>query len=241
MLIKSKKHAQALILAGILIFMGYKGWKLLGISSFGISSLSNYYEYQTYLTYYRIAASFMALGVIYKCVSGFKNIFTVGNKKVLALNFLFLIFFFLLRYLTTEIGLFPIQAVSYEVFFNFFTGTFEEFVFTGMIFFPLTFFISPFRAALITSVTFSLWHIDVTNSYSNLIWIALFSMYIRYSFQRGSSLMALALFHFLWDQIFFGFVWGVMASYYLTSINILTIAMTCFLILKFKKVKHLGN
>jgi membrane protease YdiL (CAAX protease family) len=100
-----------------------------------------------------------------------------------------------------------LEQFSWELPINLFTGISEEFVFRGMIFIGLWKFLGRWKALLISSFYFAIWHYDVTQDLLGLTAIFFAGCFFSLAFSSGASLLTLSIFHFVYDQIHFGLIW----------------------------------
>ena len=191
-------------MAGIVL---YKIWKKLSMALplFGTDDL--YIFSQSAFTIYRIFATILGLFLIKKYYSNYKKEFQFDNFLIFNL-FIVLPIYFFTRYLIFNFK-FSINIFLTEIPFNFFTGTFEEIFFRALIMIGLLKFMKPIWAILTSALIFSLWHYDVILYWPDYFLIFLWGVYAGLCYQRGASLLSLSLFHFLWDQVFFGFYWEI--------------------------------
>ena len=226
--IRSAFHAKALVLAGILMSVTYKIGKYLLWSEFKIDPTDDYYEWQFYCTVYRILGAVFGFMLIRWAYSNFEREIKLGNPTLFTINLLLIIpLLFVLRAHYFDYTIVPIHFY-WELFFNSFTGLFEEAAFRGMLFAGLAYFTGISRAAFISSFIFSIWHLDTTTNINSLLIIFILGMFDSYSYYLGASLMSLSLFHFLWDQVVLGIDWNPISniSENFNPVLAITLAMT---------------
>lgn len=198
---------------GLIVVIIYKIWKhlVLGFSANHLE-FSGYYFEQIYFNVFRISASILGVVLIKKNYKDFKACWTIGNKKIFICNIFFIIpLYFISRYAMFDFS-FKLINFSLELFFNFFTGTFEEIFFRGIILVGISQYLKPGKSILLTSVIFALWHYDVVFHPVYFLSIFIWSMFAGICFLNGASLLSLIIFHFLWDQVYFGFGWWEMSN-----------------------------
>jgi len=196
------------LIYGILGISLYKVWKYI-VSHFFIQDGSSftYYEEQIFFTLYRMIASLVGIFLLKKFFRTFKDEWFFGEKKYYISNlFIIIPLWFLMHYQVNNFSFRPFHFTG-ELFFNFFTGTFEEIFFRGLILVGLSQYFAPLKSTIIASALFSIWHYDVTHLAGDFINIFLFGVYAGLCYLNGASLFSLILFHFLWDQVVFGFGW----------------------------------
>jgi membrane protease YdiL (CAAX protease family) len=154
-----------------------------------------------------MTVSFVGLLIIKKYFKKFKQEFKIGNFNIFILNAVFLVAYFFSRYLLQNFK-FYISSFKLEIFFNFFTGTFEEIFFRGIILVGIAQYLKPVPSILLSAFLFAIWHYDVVNYPFEYFHLFAWGVYAGFCYLYGSSLLSLSLFHFLWDQIYFGLDWG---------------------------------
>ncbi len=219
----------SVLIYGILLMATYKIWKYV-VFNFFIQYQdedTHYYLTQACYTLYRIFATVVGMFIMIKYYQNFKMKFFKDNFKITAINlFLILPIFFFAHWLSFDVSFYLARFLK-EVFFNVFTGSFEEIVFRGLILVGLAQYFKPMTSIFLSSLLFSLWHYDVINDPIAYVGLFFWSFYAGLCYLRGASLASLILFHFLWDQIFFGFNWSSTIE---LSDNVLTLIHTVILI-----------
>ena len=203
--IKSPKHAYILATAGLIIVLTYKLWKYF--LRRGIDPIIDYYAYEAGATCFRVLGTLMGLFLIRWAYTKPRAQLKIGNHLIGFVNILIIIpLFFLFR---SQYFVFALNTWHFgiELFFNFFVGTFEELMFRGALFASLFYFLGVARAALLSSLIFSLWHLDVTTDVSSLFFMFLYGVFDCYCYYLGATLLSLSIFHFLWDQVRYGIQW----------------------------------
>lgn len=202
---KNVQDSSKLLILGIAGIILYKVWKKVSMA-FPLIETDNFYLYsQSLNTVYRILATVIGFIFIKKYFCDYKR--ELRLDRFLLINALLVIpLYFLSRYMLFSFG-FKFNSFLIEIPFNFFTGTFEEILFRAFIMIGLMRFMKPIWAILLSSLLFSLWHYDVVGYWPEYILIFLWGVYAGLSYLWGASLLSLCLFHFLWDQVFFGFSW----------------------------------
>lgn len=204
---KSDHHARALIFSSICIVLIYKLWKFFLRAVLYVDPVNDYYAWEFYSTLYRVFGVGLGIWLIRWGYTNYSDQFGVGSRTLSAINILIIIpLYFLFRTCYFDFSI-QMQPFLYEIFFNFFTGAFEELMFRGLLFASLVYFWGIARAAILSSFIFSIWHLDVTTQISSLIFIFIFGMFLSYCYHLGASLLSLSIFHFLWDQVRYGVSW----------------------------------
>ncbi len=212
---KLQHKGPQVLIYGFLLIAIYKVWKTAAYSWF-IQSLESDIQYASFelaKTIYRIAATIAGVLILRKYFSQYKREIFKDNVKITCFSLLIILpLVFISRTWMFDFSFFPKSFIR-ELFFNFFTGTFEEIAFRGLILVGLAQYLNPLLSVFLSSVIFSLWHYDVIEHYSSYFFIFTWGFYAGLSYLRGNSLFSLIIFHFLWDQIFFGLNWTLSPHY----------------------------
>lgn len=222
---------KSLLIYGLLGVILYKIWKFLIIHLIPFPNPTlRYYLEQTFFTLYRLFISIGGAYLLSKYFVNFKNEWKIGGDRYFKTNFFILIplWFFIHIFL---LGFTPDQTqFIWELFFNIFTGSFEEIFFRGLILVGFSQYISPRKSLILSSLLFSIWHFDVFSNPADYLASFLFGMYLGLCYLHGTTLLSLILVHFLWDQVVFGFNWGKFSGLDTAGTNNLIIMVDIFLI-----------
>jgi membrane protease YdiL (CAAX protease family) len=203
--IQNKESAWKPLLIGLTVVILYKFWKKLSLKFLSGNSDSLYIHSQMAYTFFRAAAAIFGITVLKKYYYNYKV--ELSLDKFLLFNFIIILpAYFFIRLALFKFG-FDQKAFSTELPFNFFTGAFEEIFFRGLIFIGLAHYMKTYWAMILSAILFSLWHFDVIFYWPEYIIIFCWGFYAAICFANGASLFSLTLFHFVWDQIFFGINW----------------------------------
>jgi membrane protease YdiL (CAAX protease family) len=209
LMIKNSKRALLISLA--LIFF-YKLWKIIVKEYLGVVPSEDYYLYEGLNTAYRY---FGAILSVYLCAQWVIDKTLVFSKKIDRYSWLLILY--LVIYFSYR-AFFSIKPTSYEIFIfefivNFSVGFFEEYAFRGLLLLSLIKFMGTPVAIIISSVIFSIWHYDVyPKELFPYLLAFLFSVNMSLLVVLKRSLFQLAIFHFLFDQIYFN-TFGVPNKY----------------------------
>jgi membrane protease YdiL (CAAX protease family) len=207
---KSKRHAQILVGAGILLIIAFKFWKFYLRSYMGLDPSADYLLYETLSTIFRALNSIFGIAL---CVWGYAQFKTYSkgiNRSAQLIFFVYPIAYFLIRYIFNN--LIGAPNFSAELVFNVFTGISEEFLFRGMILAGLWQLIGFWPGAILSSTIFSAWHFDVGGDAFNYLSLFFASLVYSFGFASGVGLITLSMVHFIGDQIFYGLQWGSATS-----------------------------
>lgn len=205
--LKSRKHAWIVLLVSIAALLSYKLWKAYLRDGLSLDPTDNYLEYETYSTAFRALNSILAVAFSFWAFSKRSRLTGIGNRMVFIILLIYVATYPLLRLLFYSSDTPSLNQFLTELPFNIFTGISEEFLFRGMMLAGLWYLSKFWIAAILSSLFFSFWHLDVTNVPLDLINLFFASMVYCLGFQAGVSLFVLSIIHFAWDQIHFGFPW----------------------------------
>jgi membrane protease YdiL (CAAX protease family) len=231
--IKSKKHAVIGIIICLVTILIYKYFKYY-MRNFYLSQEESYLIKETAYTLFRAFSSI--IGVM-TCWWSYKSVkFMVKKDKLPVWTFytIFLVIYFILKILCYKFDFHSITTFAYEGFFNIFTGISEEYLFRGLLMAGLAYLMNVHLAIFLSSFIFTIWHIDVVQSYYSLIDIMAFSYVFSYAYRKGHSLFSLSIFHFLIDQIHFGFSWKMGFFIYDYLLVALLVISTIYLVITTK-------
>lgn len=208
---RSDKTYWMLILSSLLIVFFYKYYKtLFQISDPAVSYLANQHIY----TAYRVFGTIVSGIILYKTYKSFFKHQKLLDSKWIILSVVMLGGYFLkkLFYFDAWNDYAFVQSWYHELYFNFFTGFYEEFTFRGML---LVGMLGVWKdkvvlVVIINSLIFTFWHYDVVHSWTSYSSIFLMSLLFCIMYLKGCHLFIISMFHFLWDQVHFGFVWSYM-------------------------------
>lgn len=202
-----------LLVLGLGLAISYKLFKVyinqLVANDPSITGLIKYQTQQSGYTLFRALASIAGIIIVVKTYKNPREQFKFKQSKWPEFLGAMLVIYFLIKTIFYS-GPIRIDSFYYlEAVFNFFTGFSEEFVFRGIIMISLIKLLKKDILAIIISASvFSIWHWDVFNGFWHFIDLGIMGLFFGYAFYAGCSLLNLSLFHFLWDQVYFGFVWG---------------------------------
>jgi len=207
---KSKRHAQILVGAGILLIIAFKFWKFYLRSYMGLDPSADYLLYETLSAIFRALNSIFGIALCAWGYAQFKTHIKCINRSTQLIFFVYPIAYFLIRCIFNDLVGAP--NFSVEIVFNVFTGISEEFLFRGLIFAGLWQLIGFWPGVILSSVIFSAWHFDVGGGVFNYLSLFFASLVYSFGFTSGVGLITLSMVHFLWDQIFYGLQWVGPAS-----------------------------
>lgn len=224
-LFKSKKHAVWSIVLSLVILLVYKYYKY-ALKNHFFTFDDDYLVRETFHTFYRIFSS--VTGVLI-CAWVYKSVRPMIQKE--KRSFWFFFFSYLTAYAlvyssTHSFAFSSLTSFSWEAFFNIFTGLSEEYQFRGLLLGGIAYFVKPIWSIFISSLIFSLWHIDVYQEPVALLSIFFFSLVFSQGYRLGFSLFGIAMIHFLVDQFHFGFSWSdghAYHNYFMIFLNLITV------------------
>ncbi len=155
---------------------------------------------------------------VYRAILGLSGLFLAYKCKLLVtkinnLSFTLVSYFLLLPYLFfstlyfSSVSFMPNEFFN-DLFFNLFTGIYEEVFFRILLFGILRRHLSVLKSAIISSLVFSFWHLDVSSGPMFLFFVFSFGMYAALAMTKKVSGIELIMFHFVWDQVMFGLTWS---------------------------------
>lgn len=230
--IKSKRDAIFGIAMATIILLLYKLYKYI----VKVLVLKDQFSEDNVLlqlayTPYRAFASIFGF---YLCMKVYKKLRSYTKKENLifySFHSVFLAALFLIYFITSKDMLID-PGLLFESGINLFVGFFEEYMFRGLIFGSLC-FIFGFRVSIVTtSVFFALWHMDVSADPFYMVSLFIASFLFCYAYKVGFSLVSLAIFHWLYDVIVFGFNWvgeSPLISVYTTTLCLVGLIALMFL------------
>lgn len=204
---KSKKHAIIAVILGVFITLAYKLWKSYLRNSMGLDPQTDYYSYEMMNTVLRYLGAVLSFVFCYKLYSCRSLIYQNLNQKAQILPVAYLFGYILLQIIILEKPTSSWGKFNFELFVNFAVGFWEEFAFRGIIFAGLCSLISFNKAIVLSSLYFSLWHIDVYSSPGAFAMLFFAGVVFASLFSLGTSLVTVSLIHFLWDQFHFAVTW----------------------------------
>jgi membrane protease YdiL (CAAX protease family) len=219
---KSKKHALWSFILCIIIILTYKYYKFFIRQNF-LPKGQSYIVAETYYTFFRVFSSILGIAICSWAYKTVRPMFKREYKSYWLFFFFYLGSYFLLKFFGHDFATYSIKTFSWEVFFNLFTGISEEYLFRGLLLGGIAYFIGTFKAAILSSFIFTIWHIDVTQDPLKLTSIFFFSLMFSQGYRAGYSLFGLAIIHFVIDQIHFGFKWTNEFEYFSYSVILLNI------------------
>jgi len=245
--LKRDKNKIALLVIAIILFVVYKLWKFFFIERFmGVLPYEHYYGHQFLLTIYRVIATIIGSLIFFKFYHNPKSQLKINiHNKYLWIFSAHLVTLFCLRFLFNDFSFLSIKSFLFEIFFNLFTGSWEELIFKGMLLIGLYKITNKkYLSIIICAIVFSLWHYDVV--FHNLKFISIFTwaLFSSICFFNGASLLLLIIYHFVWDQICFGFLWQniINETWYISSLIVVDLIFILFVLniknisLKYKKL-----
>ena len=208
-----------------------------------MNPIEGYLSFQLYCSFFR-ALSICLGSVVLSLVYRVNTDSFLGIKSKVGILFLpYLIFYFAIHLLSFTPSLLKLEYFLYEIFFNIFVGFFEEIIFRGLIFLGLYRWLGFWRASLITSFLFALWHLDVISDKLDYIYLFTFSIVFCLAMAKGVSLLILSIVHFLIDQIHYGLIWkgegGL--SWYMILISFHILSLFVFYLVKDRKISNLNR
>lgn len=153
--LKSSQHATAIGVAGGALALAYKFYKFTLTPRLHITP-NDYYLWEQHCTYFRIFGSIVGLALLFWAYARPHHQLKMGHRPLFFINIFLLVpfyFFFRQQYFKASLSS---SAFIPELFFNSFTGVFEELVFRGCLFASMAYFRGVGRAAVVSSLFFSL-------------------------------------------------------------------------------------
>lgn len=225
----SKNQARLSIVLSLGILILYKVFKWYLRSGVGLDPYRDYLTFETYNTCFRAFGAIVCILFCYFVYKKREALYELINKKIISFLSFYIFLFILAKILFHEYKGINLKSFHIELYFNIFTGLFEEFAFRGMLFSGLCYFLDFKKSAIISSIIFSLWHYDVYNYIYPFIALFTTSLLFSFLFHYRASLLLLSFFHFLQDQIHFGVSWKTThltytpQSIYLITMNLVLI------------------
>ncbi|MCX6118680.1 MAG: CPBP family intramembrane metalloprotease [Proteobacteria bacterium] len=240
---KSTRHACVGLVCAIGIALLYK------LNNFSISSLLNfdfgsqYLNYEFDRTLLRFLNSLLAVGVFFIVTRDSKRSLWSSNKQILWILVLYMLIFGMLKIVFLGVPEFlSTMDFMFELYFNFFTGISEEFIFRGLLFGGLCWFFSPLKSIFFSSALFSLFHLRPSANISDYIFWFVAGLSLCAFFARGGGLVILCVFHFLWDQLHYGLRWPDANGFsYITALILLDVLFFLWVYYRYKPPSYCEN
>ncbi len=222
---ETKKSASTAVISGVILTLLYKVWTYGGKELLGLSPQENYHNYELFNTAFRYLGGVLAIILCFKLFKT-KKIISLNCSK-LARNILvsFLFLFFIIKVSLYRVS-FSLKQFSFESLSNLSVGIWEEFAFKGLIMTGLCRFVGVKWSVFLTSLYFTLWHVDTYPSVESLFHIFLIGFVFSLSYVIGCSLFFVSIAHFILNQLHFGFIYlegdDQLFSNLFTALEILT-------------------
>lgn len=200
-----RTEAKQMVFWSVVLCMTYKVWKLINRAYLHNDPIADYIQYEEFNTIYRFLGTLIGFWLIRIYYQSSQDTFRlIHSWKSFLVEILYPVGFGLMVFVIDDVEWHWFRFKT-ELPFNFFTGFFEEFAMRGLLFVGLLQLLGLRKAILTSSLLFSLWHYDVYQQLESYISTFLVGVIMATLYAEGSSLVSLALNHFVWDQFAYGF------------------------------------